>query len=329
MRTVIERCVVAEKARVQFGHHASALLDPQEPVRRDRSDLYGVEPPFLEDRQDLAFSTAFGYQQHALLRFREHDFVGRHPALALRHAVEFDLDPDPAAAAHLRGRTGQPGRAHVLDAENRAGAHGLEASLEQELFQERIAHLDVGPLGLGILVELGRSHRCPLDAVPASLGPHVNDGVAEALGRPEEDRVLPEHPEGEDVHQRIRAEAGVEGAFPSDRGHPDAIAVVGDALDHPADDPPIGRAGLRVVGRAEPQGVEHRYGAGAHREDVAQDAADPGRRPLEGLDIAGMVVRLDLEGGRPAAADVDDARVLARSDQDPLASGGKLLQVQP
>ena len=63
----------------------------------------------------------------------------------------------------------------------------------------------------------------------------------------------------------------------------------------------------------EAEGVHHGEGTGAHGEDVAEDAADAGGRALVGLDVGGMVVRLDLEGAGPAVSDVDDAGVLARA----------------
>ena len=64
--------------------------------------------------------------------------------------------------------------------------------------------------------------------------------------------------------------------------------------------------------RAEPQRVEERDGPGAHREDVADDAADARRGALVGLDERRMVVRLDLEDRGEAVADIHGARILAR-----------------
>ena len=87
-------------------------------------------------------------------------------------------------------------------------------------------------------------------------------------------------------------------------------------------------AGDRVVEAAEAERIEHGDGARAHGEDVAQDAADAGGGALEGLDEAGVVVRLDLEGDDVAAADIDDAGVFAGALHDELAAGGQLLQVQ-
>ena len=73
------------------------------------------------------------------------------------------------------------------------------------------------------------------------------------------------------------------------------------------------------VGLAEPEPVEQRDRPRAHRDHVAQDPAEPGRRSLERLDRGRMVVRLDLEGDRRAVAEVEHSRVLARPLQDALA----------
>ena len=67
---------------------------------------------------------------------------------------------------------------------------------------------------------------------------------------------------------------------------------------------------LRRVERAESQRVEQRDRPRAHGEDVAHDAADAGRGALVRLDGRRVVVRLDLEHGAVAAADVDGAGVL-------------------
>ncbi len=59
------------------------------------------------------------------------------------------------------------GRAHVLNADNRAGLHGFEAGFEQQFFEERIADLDVGALGLGGLAEFFTGHGGAVNAVAA------------------------------------------------------------------------------------------------------------------------------------------------------------------
>ena len=108
------------------------------------------------------------------------------------------------------------------------------------------------------------------------------------------------------VHEGVVVVAGRERDLAADVGDADAVAVPGDALDDAVEEAP----GALGVGRAEAQGVQQRDGAGAHREDVSDDAADACRRALEGLDRRGVVVGLDLEDDGEAAADVDDAGVL-------------------
>ena len=81
--------------------------------------------------------------------------------------VEFDLDADAAARAHLAGGAGEAGRAHILDADDRAGLHGFQAGFEQKLLHEGIAHLDVGALLLGAFGEFFAGHGGAVDAVAA------------------------------------------------------------------------------------------------------------------------------------------------------------------
>ena len=108
----------------------------------------------------------------------------------------------------------------------------------------------------------------------------------------------------------------------ADVRHPDRVAVVADPAHGAVEQ--VARADR--VELAEAQRVEDRDRPRPDREDVAEDAADPGRRPLEGLDRARVVVGLDLEGDRVAVADVDGAGVLARPHHHPLALGRQLPQ---
>lgn len=66
-----------------------------------------------------------------------------------------------------------------------------------------------------------------------------------------------------------------------------------------------------MVRRAEAQRVHVGDGPCAHREDVAHDAADAGRRALERLDVGWVVVAFHLEDDGIAISEIDDARVLA------------------
>ncbi len=90
--------------------------------------------------------------------------------------------------------------------------------------------------------------------------------------------------------------------------HAKAVAVAADTFHHALHQ----MRGLGVRGQAERQGIHRRDRPRAHREDVAQDAADAGRGALMRFDIGGVVVALHLEDDRLIVADIDDARIFAR-----------------
>jgi hypothetical protein len=94
---------------------------------------------------------------------------------------------------------------------------------------------------------------------------------------------------------------------------------VADACDGALEHPPW---------PSETEPVHQRDRPGTHRDHVAQDPADPGRRPLERLDRGGVVVALDLERDRLAVAEVEHAGVLAGALQHALALGREPLQQQ-
>ena len=81
-----------------------------------------------------------------------------------------------------------------------------------------------------------------------------------------------------------------------------------------------------MIRLGEAEAVEDRDRPGAHRDDVAQDPADTGRRSLERLDRRGVVVRLHLEGDRLALAEIDHPGVLTGALQDAFPLGGKPFQ---
>ncbi len=231
--------------------------------------------------------------------------------------------PGPAAAGHLERGGGEPRRAHVLDADDRVGLHQLEARLEEQLLGERVADLHGRALLFRLLVELGGRHRRAVDAVAPRLRADVDHRIADAGRFSLEDHPLARDPESEDVDEDVAVVRRMERGLAADRRDADAVAVAGD----PADDAVDEVLHARRVERSEPERVERRDRARAHGEDVAEDPADAGRRPLVGLDERRVVVRLHLECGEPAVADVDHAGVLARPLHDARPGGGELPQV--
>ena len=131
-----------------------------------------------------------------------------------------------------------------------------------------------------------------------------------------------EHADAQGVDQRVAEVGLVEHGLAADVGQAQAVAVATDAGHDPGQHP----VGVGGVERAEAQRIHHGHRARAHREDVADDAADAGRGALVGLDVRRVVVRLDLEGHRVALADVEDAGVLADAGQH-LADRGLLGQL--
>ena len=324
-RPLVPRRLVDQRRHGNVGGHLAGLLDHQAARVGERADDREIEPPFLENRARLRLAPALQHHQHALLAFGQHDLVSAHAALAPRHGVEVEGDPDAALVGHLHRRAGEPRGAHVLDGDNRVGGHQLETRLEQELFGERIADLYGRALGVAVVVELGRRHGRAVDAVAPRLRADVNHGVAHARRGGVEDSVLRRDAHGHGVDQDVAVVRGVEVALAADRGNADAIAVGADAGDHAGDQ----MAGLGVLGAAETQRVEVGHRARAHGEYVAQDAADARRRPLVGLDERRVVVALHLEHRGEAVADVDDSGVLARPANHPRRLGGQRLEPFP
>ena len=162
-----------------------------------------------------------------------------------------------------------------------------------------------------------------MDAVASGLRADVEDRVTDARGAAVEDAVGASNAARERVDEDVAVVARIELNLAADSGNADRVAVSADAGDDAAEE--LRRA--RVIGASEAQRVQPGDGPCAHREDVAEDAAHARRRALVGLDEARVVVRLHLEDGGEAVADVDDAGVLAGALDDSRALRRKALEV--
>src|SRR5207302_6467442 len=130
-----------------------------------------------------------------------------------------------------------------------------------------------------------------VNTVAARLGPDVDYRVADPGGPSTEDPVRTGDAETEYVHERVVVVNLVERDLAAHSGHADAIAVARDPCHDAAQQVSVSW----LVKRAEPQGVQQRDRARAHREDVAEDAPDSRRRALVRLDERRVVVALHLE----------------------------------
>ena len=326
---LVQRGVVGERAQRDVAHDLAIVLEHHVAGIRHLADDREVEFPFLEDGFGEGFPAGIEHHQHAFLRFGQHHLVGGHARFALGDGVHVQPDSDPALARHFDARRGQAGRAHVLNGDDRVRLHQLEASLDQQFLGKRIADLNGRALVLVALREVGRGHGRTVDAVAARLAADIDDRIADTRGGGVEDFVLIGDPDGHCVDQDVAVVSGVEIDLSADRGDADAIAVAADAGHHARDE--VAHPGM--IGTAEAQGVQIGDRARAHGKHVAQDAADPGRRALIGLDVGRVIVALHLEDRRlglavGSGANVDHTGILARAANHPRGFGGELLQVE-
>ena len=148
-----------------------------------------------------------------------------------------------------------------------------------------------------------------MNSVASGRRANVKHRIAYAARLRAHHLVLAHEAEAERVDENIPVVRRVEHHLARDGRHADAIAVTADSADHAAEQ--VARP--RMIERSELERVHARDRPRAHREDVAQDSADAGRRALVRLDERRMVVAFDFEHRDPSVADVDRAGVLARS----------------
>ena len=161
------------------------------------------------------------------------------------------------------------------------------------------------------------SVRGAADAVAAGRRADEQDHVAGTRGHRPREVLLAHEAERHRVDEAVALVRVVEVDLAADGGDAEAVAVAADAGDRALEQVAL----PRLVQRAEAQRVQRGDRTRAHREDVADDAADAGRRALVGLDRARVVVALHLEGDGPAVADADDAGVLAGALEHVLPGG--------
>src|SRR5581483_2744048 len=177
---MVNRSIVCQRSVWNFRYDRAMLPNPERVFADDFADFDRIQSPLAEHTINFLFASLLRDQQHALLRFAQHDLVGAHAGLALRHAVHFDFDSNVTARAHLAGGTSQAGGAHVLNANDSASLHGLQASFEQQLFEKWIADLDIRPFRFRLFAELFAGHGGAMNAVAAGLRADIDDRISYA-----------------------------------------------------------------------------------------------------------------------------------------------------
>ena len=311
-RTPVHRPVVRGGARRQVDDLLAAPGHPQTSGVGDGADDGGGHVPLRTDREEVVELLGGDHGHHAFLRLAHEDLLGSERRVAQRYGVEVDVHAAGAGSREFGRRAREAGRAEVLDADDEVGGEDLEAALDEHLLGERVADLDGGTLGRFRVVERrAGEHRRPADSVAAGARAEQHDLVPGTVGLGQLDAVGAHHSDAQRVDQRVAGVALVEVDLAADVRQAEAVAVAADARDDTGQH-------SRGVGRgdlAEAQRVHDRDRASAHGQDVAHDAADARRGALVRLDIGRVVVRLDLEGDRPALTRVDHTRVLAHADK--------------
>ena len=229
---VIDRSFFRKRMIGNISDDDAMLLHSKVTVRSYATDCNRVESPFLEDPKDLVFAPPLCDEQHALLRFAEHDLVGVHAAFALRDKVEFDLDPDATTSSHLTSRTSEAGGAHILNADNCSSLHRFKTSFQQQFFEERITNLDVRTLLLRAFLELFARHGGAVNAVASGLSANVDHRIAFTCRARVENLVAANQSQREGIHQRIAGVAALKLGLASEVGHAKAVAIGGNSADH-------------------------------------------------------------------------------------------------
>src|SRR5262249_24426993 len=295
--TLVYRCIVGEGFIRDLCDHLPMREHTHGVLADHSADLDCIEPPLLEHAEHFIFAALLRDQQHALLRFAQHEFVSGHSGFALGNAIHFDFQTYPPTGSHFAGRTCKPGSAHILNANYGAGLHGFKARFKQKFLQKRVAHLYVGALRLSLFAELFAGHGRAVNAVTPSLGSNVDHRIAFACGPGVENLIFADQAERECVHQWIARIAGLEFGFAAEVGYTEAVAVGRDAAHDAFKDRMItmyrrrGRdSRLRLSSRAklgsdrpESQRIHYRHRTRAHGKDVAQNAPDASGRALKRL----------------------------------------------
>ena len=129
---VVARALVGEQAR---GDLADGLAVVERVERAALGDLADHRARKLPAPAHLAHGVEHlraHDRDHPLLRLRDHDLPRLHRLLALRHAVEVDVDAR-AVGGHLRERGREPRGAAVLQRLDEPALDELEARLDQLL----------------------------------------------------------------------------------------------------------------------------------------------------------------------------------------------------
>src|SRR5262249_42758256 len=142
------------------------------------------------------------------------------------------IDAGAGSRSHFAARAGQAGGSHILNADDEAFLHGLEAGLEQQFLHKRVADLNVRPLGAGIFSETSGSHGSAVNTVAPGFRADVDHRIADAGRAAIKDLVFFEDAECKGVHQRVLRVTIGKVDFAADGRDTETVSVERNAADH-------------------------------------------------------------------------------------------------
>ena len=257
-----------------------------------RKSLHFRFPPLLHD------------DQHPLLRFAQHDFVSASCWLRVEgpSPIRSQSLSRRAPLSHTSSRSTPPRPCPGCPPHVRR--EQLKACLHHELLHERITHLHRAAFARRIPPSNPARQTPRLRARHGGRRADVNR-IANALRRAAGNLFVTKHPRQNAFTSGLPSVRFVEINLARDGGNAEAISVMRNAGDDSAEEP----AHFRRTQLAETQRVQRAHRSRTHSKNVPDNSAHPGRRPLERLHRARMIVRFDLEA-IAAITDVDDAGVL-------------------
>ena len=212
--------------------------------------------------------------------------VGGHAELAAAHPVDVDIDSAPATVGQLAGRARQAGRAQVLDGGDAIQVVELQARFAEQFLEKWVADLNSGSALTRSLVHLDRGKCRAVNPITPGIGTDEEDDVTGSVGAGASQALVTNQADTHGVDDRIVGVALIEVHLATNGWTTEAIAVATDA----GDDPLKQVAAATRIEWTETERIEDGDRPRAHGEDVAKDSANPGSRPLVGLDGRGMIV---------------------------------------
>ena len=309
---LLDRRVISQSSGRHFRSHRTLMQHANDRLLQHPTHHGSLQSPSLESLHQGLFPAGLDHKQHPFLGLGQQKFVGRHPLFPRWNAIKIQLDSKAAFGGHLRTTAGQTGSAHVLSSHHITAVESLETCLNQTLLKEGITDLDRRTIIQRVSTELRTGKTGTPHAVPSGCAADINDRVANSLSAGFHDLLGLHQTKSHGIHQWITGVGRIESHFTTDGGHSHAIAVMGNAGDHPFDQAHIGR----ILQRTETQSIEQCDWPSAHREDVAQDPPNTGRRSLKGLNRGGMVVTFDLESEAMSIAQIHHTSVFTGTHQD-------------